>query len=58
MTDRLGLRNRLVDDADRETAVAELAETLAAQPPLAARGAEAAVNLVAGGARGEEVLRP
>jgi enoyl-CoA hydratase/carnithine racemase len=41
---RIGLADRLVDDADLDAAAADLASTIAAQPPLAVRGAKRAVN--------------
>jgi enoyl-CoA hydratase/carnithine racemase len=41
---RIGLANRVVDDADLEPAAAELAARLAAQPPLAIRGARRAID--------------
>ena len=40
---RIGLCERLVDDADLETDVTALAATIAAQPPLAVQGAKRAV---------------
>jgi enoyl-CoA hydratase len=42
---RIGLTQRLVPDAELETAVRELAATIAAQPPLAVEGAKRAVNV-------------
>lgn len=53
---RIGLCERLVADADLEAAARELAGDLAAQPPLAVRGAKEALDL-AGRASREEVLR-
>jgi enoyl-CoA hydratase/carnithine racemase len=41
---RIGLVNRLVDDAELEPAVEELAGRIAAQPPIAVRGAKRAVD--------------
>jgi enoyl-CoA hydratase/carnithine racemase len=41
---RIGLVEQLVDDAALEQTVTELAERIAAQPPLAVRGAKRAVN--------------
>jgi enoyl-CoA hydratase/carnithine racemase len=41
---RIGLANRVVDDQDLDTAAAELAGRLAAQPPLAVRGARRAID--------------
>jgi enoyl-CoA hydratase/carnithine racemase len=41
---RIGLANRVVADQDLETAAAELAGRLAAQPPLAVRGARRALD--------------
>jgi enoyl-CoA hydratase/carnithine racemase len=41
---RIGLANRVVDDREVESAAAELAERLAAQPPLAIRGARRAID--------------
>jgi enoyl-CoA hydratase/carnithine racemase len=40
---RLGICERLVDDADLEANATELARTIAAQPPLAVQGAKRAV---------------
>lgn len=42
--DRLGLVNRLVDDEELEAAAGELAQALAAQPPIAVRGTKRAVD--------------
>ena len=42
---RIGLCERLVDEGDLEKVVSELATSLAAQPPLAVRGAKAAMRL-------------
>jgi enoyl-CoA hydratase/carnithine racemase len=41
---RIGLANRVVNDAEVESAAAELATRLAAQPPLAIRGARRAID--------------
>jgi enoyl-CoA hydratase/carnithine racemase len=41
---RIGLANRVVADGDLESAAAELAGRLAAQPPLAVRGARRAID--------------
>ena len=41
---RIGLANRVVADEDLETAAAELAGRLAAQPPIAVRGARRALD--------------
>ena len=41
---RIGLANRVVADADLDAAAAELAGRLAAQPPLAVRGARRALD--------------
>jgi enoyl-CoA hydratase/carnithine racemase len=41
---RIGLANRVVPDGDLEGAAYELAERLAAQPPLALRGARRAID--------------
>jgi enoyl-CoA hydratase/carnithine racemase len=41
---RIGLANRVVADADLEAAAAELAGRLAAQPPIAVRGARRALD--------------
>ena len=41
---RIGLLNRLVDDADLEPAVTTLAEKIAGQPPIAVRGSKRAVD--------------
>ena len=43
---RIGLCDRLVDDADLEIEVTALAATIAAQPPLAVQGAKRAVEAV------------
>jgi enoyl-CoA hydratase/carnithine racemase len=40
---RVGIAERLVDDADLERTVGELAATIAAQPPLAVRAAKRAI---------------
>jgi len=41
---RIGLVNRVVEDADLEPAVAALAAQIAAQPPIAVRGSKRAVD--------------
>ena len=41
---RIGLANRVVADSDLESAAAELAGRLAAQPPIAMRGARRAID--------------
>jgi enoyl-CoA hydratase/carnithine racemase len=41
---RIGLANRVVEDADLEREATALAETIAAQPPLAVRGAKRALD--------------
>lgn len=41
---RIGLANRVVDDGELDAAAAELAGRLAAQPPLAVRGARRAID--------------
>jgi enoyl-CoA hydratase/carnithine racemase len=41
---RIGLANRVVPDHDLEAAAAEFAGRLAAQPPLAVRGARQAID--------------
>jgi enoyl-CoA hydratase/carnithine racemase len=41
---RIGLINRLVDDADLESAATELAERIASQPPIAVRRTKRAVD--------------
>jgi enoyl-CoA hydratase/carnithine racemase len=41
---RIGLANRVVDDREVESAAAELAARLAAQPPLAMQGARRAID--------------
>jgi enoyl-CoA hydratase/carnithine racemase len=41
---RIGLTNRVVADGDLDTAAAELAGRLAAQPPIAIRGARRAID--------------
>lgn len=41
---RIGLANRVVEDAEVDSAAAELASRLAAQPPLAIRGARRAID--------------
>src|SRR6059036_3923431 len=44
---RIGLVNRVVEDADLDATVAALAETIAAQPPLALRHAKRAIDAFA-----------
>jgi enoyl-CoA hydratase/carnithine racemase len=41
---RIGLLNRVVEDAELETATTVLAERIAAQPPIAVRGAKRAID--------------
>ncbi len=41
---RIGLVNRLVDDADLESAVTEMAERIAGQPPIAVRRSKRAID--------------
>ena len=41
---RIGLVNRVVEDADLEPAVTALAEKIAGQPPIAVRGAKRAID--------------
>ena len=50
---RIGLVNRLVDDAELDAAVAALAERIAGQPPIAVRGTKRAVDLAASQSLGE-----
>ena len=45
---RIGLANRLVPDDELETEAAKLAETLAAQPPIAVAGSKRAIDHAAG----------
>ena len=45
---RIGLANRLVRDDELETEAAKLAETLAAQPPIAVAGSKRAIDAAAG----------
>lgn len=52
---RIGLVERLVDDERLEDEVAELAAHLAAQPPVAVRGAKRAINAAAGASRAESL---
>ena len=54
---RIGLCERLVDEADLESSVQELAATLATQPPMAVSGAKVALNRAAHGESREAVLR-
>ncbi len=53
---RIGLANRVVADEDLDTAAGELAGRLAAQPPIAVRGARKAID-VAWHRDAEESLR-
>jgi enoyl-CoA hydratase/carnithine racemase len=46
---RIGIAERIVEDDELDAAAAELAETIAAQPPLAVRGAKRAVAAAAAG---------
>jgi enoyl-CoA hydratase/carnithine racemase len=41
---RMGMANRVVEDAELASTAAELAERLAAQPPLAVQGARRAID--------------
>ena len=41
---RIGLANRVVDDADIDAAARQFSERLAAQPPIAIRGARRALD--------------
>jgi enoyl-CoA hydratase/carnithine racemase len=41
---RIGLVNRIVDDADLEPAVSALADKIAGQPPIAVRGSKRAID--------------
>jgi enoyl-CoA hydratase/carnithine racemase len=50
---RIGLLNRLVDDAELDAAVAALAERIAGQPPIAVRGTKRAVDRAAQQSLGE-----
>ena len=50
---RIGLVNRLVDEADLETAVTALADKIAGQPPIAVRGSKRAVDKASGQSLGE-----
>lgn len=54
---RIGLCEHLVDDADLEKVVEDLAGRIATQPPLAVAGAKAAMNRAANGEPREAVLR-
>lgn len=53
---RIGLANRVVDDAELEKAAGALAEAIAAQPPIAIRGTKRAVD-AAGDQTLEEGMR-
>lgn len=50
---RIGLVNRLVDDAELDAAAAALAERIAAQPPIAVRGTKRAIDKAARQSLGE-----
>lgn len=50
---RIGLVNRLVEEADLETAVTALADRIAGQPPIAVRGSKRAVDKASGQSLGE-----
>jgi enoyl-CoA hydratase/carnithine racemase len=50
---RIGLVNRLVDEADLETAVTALADKIAGQPPIAVRGSKRAIDTASGQSLGE-----
>lgn len=50
---RIGLVNRLVEEADLETAVTALAEKIAGQPPIAVRGSKRAIDKASGQSLGE-----
>jgi enoyl-CoA hydratase/carnithine racemase len=50
---RIGLVNRLVEDADLESAVTALAEKIAGQPPIAVRGSKRAIDTASGQSLGE-----
>jgi len=41
---RIGLANRVVEDADLEKAAGTMAEAIAAQPPIAVRGTKRAID--------------
>lgn len=53
---RIGLAERIVDDADLDAEAAALAERIAAQPPLAVRGSKRAVHAAATAADRHEGL--
>lgn len=53
---RIGLANRLVEDGDLEAEVTALAETLAAQPPLAVSGSKRAIDAATGHSLAEGLL--
>jgi enoyl-CoA hydratase/carnithine racemase len=50
---RIGLVNRLVEEADLEAAVAALADKIAGQPPIAVRGSKRAIDKASGQSLGE-----
>jgi enoyl-CoA hydratase/carnithine racemase len=50
---RIGLVNRLVEEADLETAVTTLAGKIAGQPPIAVRGSKRAIDKASGQSLGE-----
>lgn len=50
---RIGLVNRLVEEADLETAVTALADKIAGQPPIAVRGSKRAIDRASGQSLGE-----
>jgi enoyl-CoA hydratase/carnithine racemase len=50
---RIGLVNRLVGEADLETAVTALADKIAGQPPIAVRGSKRAIDTASGQSLGE-----
>jgi enoyl-CoA hydratase/carnithine racemase len=50
---RIGLLNRLVDDADLDSAATSMAERIAAQPPIAVRGTKRAIDKAAQQSLGE-----
>lgn len=54
---RIGIVDRLVDDGELEKAAGALAETIAAQPPLAVRGAKRAVDAAASQSLAENLLQ-
>jgi enoyl-CoA hydratase/carnithine racemase len=50
---RIGLVNRLVEEADLEAAVTALADKIAGQPPIAVRGSKRAIDKASGQSLGE-----